>query len=62
MFIWFILTGDFKSAVPYCRQSCEAVGVVYGNNSVEVADEKEKLSQLLFHRSVNPTLSLKAYQ
>ena len=50
-----VFTGDFKSAVPYCQQSCEAVGVVYGYNSVEVADEKEKISQLLFHRSVEPT-------
>jgi hypothetical protein len=30
------------------------VGVVYGSNSVEVAGEKEKLAQLLFHRSANP--------
>ena len=59
MFIF--LTGDFKSAIPYCQQSCETVGVVYGNNSVEVADVKEKLSQLLFHRSENPTLSIIAY-
>ena len=57
----YFLTGDFKSAIPYCQQSCETVGVVYGNNSVEVADVKEKLSQLLFHRSENPTLSIIAY-
>ena len=44
------ILGDFKSAVSYCQQSCATVGVVYGSNSVEVADEKEKLSQLLFHR------------
>ena len=49
MFIWFGFSGDFKSAIPYCQQSCETVGVVYGSNSVEVADEKVKLSQLLFH-------------
>ena len=42
--------GDFQSAVPYCERSCETVGVVYGRNSVEVGNEKEKLSQLLFHR------------
>ena len=42
--------GDFQSAVPYCKRSCETVGVVYGRNSVEVGNEKEKLSQLLFHR------------
>ena len=42
--------GDFQSAVSHCQNSCEAVGVVYGSNSVEVAQEKEKLSQLLFHK------------
>ena len=45
--------GDFQSALPYCQQSCEAVGVIYGSQSVELAYEKEKLSQLLFHRLVN---------
>ena len=43
-------TGDFQSAVPYCQKSCEVVGVVYGNNSIELADEVQKISQLLFHR------------
>lgn len=49
--------GDFQSAVPYCERSCETVGVVYGRNSVEVGNEKEKLSQLLFHRWSSKGLS-----
>lgn len=31
------------------------MGVVYGNNSMELADEKQKLAQLLFHRWVKTT-------
>ena len=46
---YIILTGDSKSAVHYCELSCQTVEVVHGNNSLELANELQKLAQLLFH-------------
>ena len=43
-----LLVGDSKSASHYCELSCQAVEVAYGNDSLELANELQKLAQLLF--------------
>ena len=41
--------GDFQTACHYSEQSYKAVEVVYGSNSIELANESQKLAQLFFH-------------
>ena len=45
----FNLTGEFVLATEHCRRSVEAVEVVYGEDSIELAQELHKLAQLLFN-------------
>ena len=44
------LTGEFVLATEHCRRSVEAVEVVHGEDSIELAQELHKLTQLLFNR------------
>lgn len=44
------ITGEFVLATKHCRRSVEAVEVVYGEDSIELAQELHKLAQLLFNR------------
>lgn len=46
------LLGQFALACKYLEQSCSSVGATYGEQSVEFANELQKLASLLFHRSV----------
>ncbi len=34
----------------YCAASCQAVGVAYGEDSIELGNELYKLAQLYFNR------------
>lgn len=44
----YAMQGDPKSASQYCELSCQAVEVVYGNDSLELGNELHKLAHLLF--------------
>ena len=43
------LTGEYVLATEYFQRSLEAVEVVYGEDSKELAQELHKLAQLLFN-------------
>ncbi len=41
--------GDFATSARYCAASCRALGVAYGDDSIELGNELFKLAQLYFN-------------
>ncbi|XP_064392547.1 SET and MYND domain-containing protein 4-like isoform X2 [Halichondria panicea] len=45
----YAMQGDFATSARYCAASCQAVGVAYGEDSIELGNELFKLAQLQFN-------------
>ena len=46
------ILGNFELSVEYLKQSCYSVSVLFGEWSIEFANEIKKLASILFHRFV----------
>lgn len=45
----YLLVGDFKLSSQFLEPSCHTVGIIYGENSLQYANELQKLASIFFH-------------
>ncbi|XP_070572634.1 SET and MYND domain-containing protein 4-like [Ptychodera flava] len=54
----FVTLGDSETACRYLKRSIATVAFIYGNNSIELAHELQKLAQIMFNSRQTATLEI----